>query len=116
MVFGGKAEVGKVKTGETIKQLVDAMCTLFPRLLGTDIDYHWSGHIAITRDQLPHAGVRDGVHYAVGFNGQGLALAVYLGSRLGRMVTAGKRGDLEPFLRVPFPAFPLLHRLKTRLR
>jgi glycine/D-amino acid oxidase-like deaminating enzyme len=116
MVFGGKAEVGKVKVGEAIKHLVDTMCTLFPRLLGTDIDYHWSGPIAITRDQLPHAGMRDGVHYAVGFNGQGLALAVYLGSRLGRMVTSGKRGDLEPFLRLPFPAFPLLHRLKTRLR
>jgi glycine/D-amino acid oxidase-like deaminating enzyme len=116
MVFGGKVEVGKVRMAETIKHLADAMCTLFPRLLGTDIDYYWSGNIAITRDQLPHVGVKDGVHYAVGFNGQGLALAVYLGSRLGRMVTSGKRGDLEPFLRLPFPPMPLLHRLKTRLR
>lgn len=116
MLFGGKVEVGKVRVGETIKQLVDTMCALFPRLRGTDIDYHWSGHIAVTRDQLPHAGIRDGVHYAVGFNGQGLALAVYLGSRLGRMVMNGQRGDLEPFMRLPFTAIPLLHRLKTRLR
>lgn len=114
MVFGGKVETGKVRLQDAIKQLVDTMCGLFPRLLGTDIDYHWSGDIAVTRDQLPHAGVRDGVYYAVGFNGQGVALATYLGARLGRMVAGGRRDDLEPFIRLPFPTLPLLHRLKTR--
>ena len=116
MVFGGKAETGKIRVADAIRQLVDTMCGVFPRLLGTDIDYHWSGNIALTRDQLPHAGVRDGMHYALGFNGQGLALAIYLGSRLGRTVAGGKRGDLEPFLRLRFPVMPLLYRLKARLR
>lgn len=116
MLFGaGVATFGKVHLQETIKQLGTAMFTLFPRLLGTDIDYYWSGSDGVTRDQLPHAGLRDGVHYALGYNGHGLALAVYLGARLGQHVAGGSRADLEPFVRLPFRAMPILHRIKNGL-
>ena len=87
-----------------IRQLTDTMFTLFPRLLGIDVDYYWSGSVGVTMDRLPHAGVRDGVHYALGYNGHGVALAAYLGARLGHAVAG--RGNLEPFARLPFRAVP----------
>ena len=105
MLFGGRVAFGKVRIQEVIKRLADTMCTLFPRLLGTDVDYHWSGSVGATMDQLPHAGVRDGVHYALGYNGHGVALATYLGARLGETVAG--RGNLDPFSRLPFRAVPL---------
>jgi glycine/D-amino acid oxidase-like deaminating enzyme len=104
MLFGGRVAFGKIRLSEVVKRLADTMYTLFPRLLGTDLDYHWSGSVGITMDQMPHAGVRDGVHYALGYNGHGVALATYLGARLGQAVAG--RGDLEPFSRLPFRAVP----------
>jgi glycine/D-amino acid oxidase-like deaminating enzyme len=107
MLFGGRVAFGKVRLQEVVKRLADAMFTLFPRLLGTDVDYHWSGNVGATLDQLPHAGVRDGVHYALGYNGHGVALASYLGTRLGQSVTGGDARDLEPFTQLPFRGIPL---------
>jgi glycine/D-amino acid oxidase-like deaminating enzyme len=61
--------------------------------------------VAMTMDQLPHAGVRDGVHYALGYNGHGVALATYLGARVGQALAGGD--DLRPFADRPFRAVPL---------
>ncbi len=105
MVFGGRVSFGAVQAYDGVKYLNDTMGALFPRLLGTDVDYHWSGLVAMTRDQLPHAGVRDGLHYALGYNGHGVALATYLGARLGQSLAGGD--DLRPFGERPFRAIPL---------
>jgi len=105
MLFGGRVAFGKVQGFDGAKRLIETMCALFPRLLGTDIDYHWSGMVAMTMDQLPHAGVRDGVHYALGYNGHGVALATYLGARVGQALAGGD--DLRPFADRPFRAVPL---------
>lgn len=104
MLFGGRVAFGKVQGWDGAKRLNDTMCALFPRLLGTDIDYHWSGTVAMTMDQLPHVGVRDGLHYAMGYNGHGVALATYLGSRMGQALAGGD--DLQPFAGRPFRAVP----------
>jgi glycine/D-amino acid oxidase-like deaminating enzyme len=104
MVFGGRVTAKPLPWIETARRLVGAMCGLFPRLLGTDIDYHWSGRVGMTADQLPHVGVRDGMHYALGYNGQGVALATYLGQRLAEAV--GKPGDVRPFSELPFHPVP----------
>jgi hypothetical protein len=95
MLFGGRVAFSKMTGYESAKRLTDTMCALFPRLLGTDIDYHWSGNVRMTVDQLPHAGVRDGVHYAMGYCGHGVALSTYLGARVGDSIAG--HGDLKPF-------------------
>jgi glycine/D-amino acid oxidase-like deaminating enzyme len=105
MLFGGRVAFGPVRGFDGAKRLSHTMCALFPRLLGTDIDYHWSGMVAMTRDQLPHAGVRDGLHYALGYNGHGVALATYLGARVGQALAGGD--DLRPFADRAFRTVPL---------
>jgi glycine/D-amino acid oxidase-like deaminating enzyme len=105
MVFGGRVAFTRMSGYEAAKRLTDTMCDLFPRLLGTDVDYHWSGNVAMTLDQLPHAGVRDGVHYAMGYCGHGVALATYLGARVGEHIAG--HGDLKPFSDLSFRAVPL---------
>ena len=104
MVFGGRVAFGPLRGSEAARALIDTMCGVFPRLLGTDIDYHWSGLVAMTMDQLPHAGIRDGMHYALGYNGHGVALAAYLGARVGQAVAGGD--DLRPFADRAFQAVP----------
>jgi glycine/D-amino acid oxidase-like deaminating enzyme len=116
MIFGAEAPLRRTTRQERLKALNDSMCAHFPRLLGTDVDYHWSGAVAMTRDRLPHAGEKDGVHYALGCNGHGVALALYLGSRVAERVIGS--GDLEPFRSLRFRAMPrwYLPLLKMRKR
>jgi glycine/D-amino acid oxidase-like deaminating enzyme len=43
------------------------------------ITHAWSGKVAMTFDKVAHMGRHNGVHYAVGCNGNGVALMTYLG-------------------------------------
>jgi glycine/D-amino acid oxidase-like deaminating enzyme len=81
------------------------MARVFPELARKRIDYAWSGNVAFTRDQLPHAGVLDDVYYAGGYCGHGVAMATYLGTLIARRI-AGERVD-HPLLEQPFRPIPL---------
>ncbi|HET7250077.1 MAG TPA: FAD-binding oxidoreductase [Gemmatimonadales bacterium] len=104
MIFGAEAPFRSSTRTERLRTLSEAMCAHFPRLLGTDIDYQWGGSVAMTRDRLPHAGERDGVYYALGCNGHGIPLALYLGARVAASVIG--KDDLEPFESLKFSALP----------
>jgi glycine/D-amino acid oxidase-like deaminating enzyme len=108
LLFGGRAEF----SGPTLESAARAtsilqrgMTTIFPELAGTEIDYAWSGHVAFTRDQLPHAGQMGGLYYAAGYCGHGIAMATTLGGLMARRI-AGERVE-HPLLDRPFPAVPL---------
>ena len=50
-------------------------------LKGVRIEYAWKGNVAFTFDLLPHLGRHhNGMHYAMGFCGHGVAMASYLGA------------------------------------
>jgi glycine/D-amino acid oxidase-like deaminating enzyme len=87
LLFGGRAEFSgptleSAKRAEAI--LHREMTSIFPELAGTRIDYAWSGHVAFTRDQMPHAGLLDGVFYAAGYAGHGIAMATHVGGAIAR--------------------------------
>ena len=44
------------------------------------------GFVAFTFETLAHTGIRDGIHYAMGYCGSGVAMASYLGMRTGQKV------------------------------
>ena len=108
LLFGGRAEFSG-PTLESAKRataiLQRAMVSLFPELAATPIEYAWSGHVAFTRDQMPHAGQLDGAYYSGGYCGHGIAMATCLGGLMARRI-AGEAFD-HPLLDGPFPAIPL---------
>jgi glycine/D-amino acid oxidase-like deaminating enzyme len=73
----------------------------FPELAGIRITHGWGGTIGITFDLLPHLGQIDGVWYALGYCGHGVALATYLGDEVGGRI-AGEV-DRSPFEEIPHP-------------
>ena len=87
LLFGGRAEFSG-PTLESAKRaqaiLHRAMTAIFPELAGTKIDYAWSGHVAFARDQMPHAGLLDGLFYAGGYAGHGIAMATQLGAAIAK--------------------------------
>jgi glycine/D-amino acid oxidase-like deaminating enzyme len=53
---------------------------------------------------MPHAGKINGMYFAAGFAGHGVAAATWFGTKLAGMVCG--EGDGTPFARIPFPAAP----------
>jgi glycine/D-amino acid oxidase-like deaminating enzyme len=55
------------------------MTTVFPSLRDARITHAWTGNVAFTFDGLPHLGIEDGVHYAAGCQGSGVAMMSWMG-------------------------------------
>jgi glycine/D-amino acid oxidase-like deaminating enzyme len=110
LLFGGRAEF----SGPTLESarratriLQRGMLATFPDLAATPIEYAWSGHVAFTRDQMPHAGRLDDAFFAGGYCGHGIAMATYLGGLIARRI-AGERFE-HPLFDDHFPPIPLYH-------
>jgi glycine/D-amino acid oxidase-like deaminating enzyme len=105
MVFGGRASFTPASPRRSAKILRAGMRDVFPELAQAKIEYAWSGKVAYPMDHLPHAGRHDGLHYAMGYCGHGVALATYLGMRMGEVLAGtGALPDLgtDNFVAVPF--------------
>ena len=108
LLFGGRAEFGRPdpeSTRRAARILRAGMIDVFPELANARIDYAWSGNVAFTRDQMPHAGQLDGVYYAGGYCGHGVAMATYLGEQIARRI-AGE-AITHPFFDDRFAPIPL---------
>jgi glycine/D-amino acid oxidase-like deaminating enzyme len=107
LLFGGRAEFS-AQTPESTRRaasiLREGLARLFPALASIRVEYAWGGRVAFTRDQMPHAGCLDGLHYAGGYCGHGVAMATYLGAIVGRRI-AGDPIE-HPLVDDRFPPIP----------
>lgn len=105
VLFGGRPNYSNRDTGHSGKALANYMRTLFPELSGKRITHSWNGYIAYTFDKLPHIGKVDGIHYAVGCCGGGVAMMTWLGRKLAMRVCGSEEGA-SVFGEVGHPGFP----------
>ena len=106
ILFGGRVALKETDPTVSAPRLHAVMRRVFPELAGTRVSHSWVGFVAYTFDSMPHIGVQDGVHYAMGYCGSGISLASYFGMRIGRKVLGGKEGDTA-FDNLPFKTRPL---------
>ncbi len=106
MIFGGRAKFGFSDPVETAPMLHRFMCDRFPQLKATKITHAWTGNVAFTMDELPHMGVHEGLHFALGCNGSGIAMMSYLGRETARKVM-GTSNRRVVFDMPEFPTHPL---------
>jgi glycine/D-amino acid oxidase-like deaminating enzyme len=106
LIFGGRARFTPVGPKDIAAILHRFMSARFPQLADTRVTHAWSGNVALTFDGLPHTGKMDGLHYALGCNGSGIAMMTYLGARVASRI-AGKDQDICGFELPDFPTFPL---------
>jgi glycine/D-amino acid oxidase-like deaminating enzyme len=104
LVFGGRAAFTPTAVARSAVILHRGMVEVFPELRDVPVEYAWDGRVAFTFDQMPHAGVLDGIHFALGYGGHGVALATWLGARMGEALAGA--GTI-PRLTSPFRAVPL---------
>jgi len=86
MIFGGRARFTQIDARNAAAILHRWMTERFPQLRGIRVTHAWTDNTGFTLDALPHMGRRDGLHYALGCNGSGIAMMSYLGWQTARKI------------------------------
>jgi glycine/D-amino acid oxidase-like deaminating enzyme len=106
LIFGGRAKFGMTDPMTTAPLLYQFMIDRFPQLNDVKITHSWTGNVAFTLDELPHMGKLQGLHYALGCNGSGIAMMSYLGHQTAQKIL-GKVNRVCAFDQTEFPSHPL---------
>jgi gamma-glutamylputrescine oxidase len=110
--FGGRGGATSQASHRIYERLRRDMIAIFPDLADVSVRHQWFGLVAVTLDSLPHIGMlQPNVHYAMGYNGRGVALAALLGKQLARRCM-GAVDSLGPITEARFPAIPF-HSLRV---
>ena len=108
MLFGGRAAFFP-ETDQTVRESAEilrrGMISVYPQLRATKVDYVWGGTLDFCFDIMPHAGQMNGVYFAVGYAGHGVAMATWKGQKMAEWIADGKTDN--PFTEIPFPGAPL---------
>ena len=108
MLFGGRAAFFP-ETTNTIRRSAEIlrreMIEVYPQLRDVKVEYAWGGTLDFCFDTMPHAGQMDGMHYAVGYAGHGVAMATYLGNKMAEQISGAAAEN--PYADMPFPGAPL---------
>ncbi len=105
IVLGGRAALHPIQLDQAAGWLMNELRAIFPSLAATRVSHVWTGNVAMTRSDLPGIGQRDGIWYALGCNGSGVALMPYLGHKLALKIL-GQRDGKTAFDDIPFTAIP----------
>ncbi len=108
MLFGGRAAFFP-ETENTVRRSAEilrrGMIGVYPQLRDAKVEFVWGGTLDFTLDVMPHAGKLDGMYFAAGFAGHGVAAATWFGAKLAGLI-CGDPNDL-PFNDIKFSAAPL---------
>ncbi|WP_313615691.1 FAD-binding oxidoreductase [Agrobacterium sp.] len=105
LIFGSRPGIFEMSERQAAKRLYARMLAIWPQLAGVKLTHSWIGSVAMTVDKLAHIGERDGSHFAVGCNGNGVALMTYLGYQTARKIL-GEQNMPSAFDRKKFTAVP----------
>jgi len=108
ILFGGRAAFFP-ETDQTIRKSAEilrrGMIDVYPQLRDTKVEFVWGGTLDFCFDIMPHAGQVDGIYFALGYAGHGVAMATYQGLKMAEWIAEGKTDN--PFAEIPFPGAPL---------
>lgn len=106
----GRALIGGRRSLSTNLDLRDSAMHLYRRLLeiwpqveGCKITHVWTGKLGISFDLMPHAGCLNGVWFANGYCGHGLAIGSYLGYEIGRVIVGKLKSS--PLMEINYPRY-----------
>ena len=90
VLFAGRSVGSPMDAERNAKSLRKSMIDVFPMLRDAPISHSWGGYVGFTFDNLPHLGEKDGIHYALGFNGAGSTMGPFLGHKIAMKIIGGE--------------------------
>lgn len=106
LLMGGRGTFSEPTKPTDWAQLEGVVAKLFPQAAGVPIAYRWCGHLAVTRDYLPHVHEpASGLTIDIGCQGRGVGLQTRMGQALANYVVDGDVAALPvaPSSIKPFP-------------
>lgn len=116
ILFGGRGLIveSPANRGRQREFLLAELKRKLPALARIEVEHDWWGWVCLTADFLPHVYHADddaSVHYAIGYQGSGVAYGLHAGRLLARRI-AGE--DVQPV--IPSTSAPLPHFSFSALR
>lgn len=106
LIFGGRTMYGNATPANIEAKIRPNMEAIFPQLKGINVDYAWSGSLALSFSRLPQLGqLHERVLFAHGYSGHGVTVAHLFGKLLADAVQ-GERDDFDAFAEMPWTPFP----------
>ena len=72
---------------------------MFPELAQQSVSHTWCGQLGMTFDAMPHVGRREGIWYALGYGGHGVALSAVLAEDVALIMSGKKKSSV--FMEIP---------------
>ena len=112
IMFGGRGRIADTPAHNARQRafLLDELRAKLPALDSITVEHDWHGWVCITRDFLPHihhAADDPSVHYALGYQGSGVAMSLHAGKLLARRLADARAHEVLPQLDTPLPRYPL---------
>lgn len=105
ILWGGRARLTETTVEFTAPILHRFMTDVIPSLKDVKLTHAWKGNVGFTFDFIPHLGKHDGIHYAAGCQGSGVAMMSWLGHNAALEV-AGRPAGTFALADLPFPSRP----------
>lgn len=104
LLLGGRYGGTPAKAATGMSAIKKHFDQIFPELKGVEITHSWDGFTAFTRDFLPHMGVDNGIHYAMGFCGSGTVWGTWLGHKIALKILGSPQS--QTMFDTPAPGIP----------
>lgn len=105
ILMGGRPAMRDAHWSVSARMLYDFMGQVWPELKDVAITHAWGGRLGFTFDKMPHIGQHEGIHYAGGYLGSGVAMSNYLGHKMGLQAVGDPAGE-TPLDNQSFPTMP----------
>ena len=79
IMIGTRAAMHSMKAEKALPILKKTLSEIFPELQGVKISHCWTGFTGFSFSMLPNLGCHNGIYSAMGYCGNGVAMAPYLG-------------------------------------
>ncbi|HFC08872.1 MAG TPA: FAD-binding oxidoreductase [Chloroflexi bacterium] len=109
LLWGGRNDLSTdLNLHKSARILHQQMLRAFPQLQGYAVTHTWTGQLGIPFDLMPKVGrLPHGIHYAVGFGGHGLHMALYTGREVARLLLG--QISSTPFAEIPQTRYFFYH-------
>jgi glycine/D-amino acid oxidase-like deaminating enzyme len=104
MAMGGRNDLStSLDLLDSAHRLHRRTLDIFPQLRGIPITHSWTGRLGVTFDLLPHIGQVEGIYYAFGYSGHGVAIATYLGREVAQLISG--QISRSPYAEIHHPTY-----------
>ncbi|MBL4739397.1 MAG: FAD-dependent oxidoreductase [SAR86 cluster bacterium] len=93
VLLGGRPTVLPSTPDVQARALQKRLADIFPQLRDVAVSHVWTGNVAYSFDALPAIGHDEGIYFALGYCGSGVAMSGYLGHKVALKILKSSEGD-----------------------